>query len=52
MIAFLEILSIPHFRFGSMAQKESGISKKIIFLINSKDFCQTSICDTILILET
>ena len=51
-LLFLEIPLFPRFRFGSIAQKEYAESRESFrFLISSGDFYQTSISDTILILE-
>ena len=46
-------MPILRFRFGSIAQNENAESAEIFgFSINSKDFCQTSLFDTTLILGT
>ena len=51
-VAFSEILLIPGFRSGSIAQNENAKSTDSFrFSIKSGDFCQTERSDTILILE-
>ena len=51
-LLFLEIPLFPHFCFDPIAQKEDAESREIFrFSISSGDFYQTSISDTILILE-